>query len=610
MVSEDVAVGTEIVQVAAHDLDSGGNSVLQYSISSGDEDTQFEVGQRTGIVKLRKALDREAWSRHVVIIQVTDSQGPRPNFALVPLTVELKDVNDNQPFFPMETLSANIRENLPAHSLVTKVHAIDFDCGIFGELQYSIINQPISLTGFGKDKEMFDINQLTGELRTKLSFDFEKVNSFQVMVKAVDSGNSSATVTVQVHVTGEDEYDPIFVNPEYSFVVPENAKKGQSIGQVIATDEDGGLDGIVLYSLLTPSQYFEVNKTTGDIILRMDSQRHQGKRSKRETRTMALTIQAKSPLVSSRFSTTKANIDITQTSFGLTAELNWMLIVALAASLGVGGILAVIGLALVIIRARRRKSHEASSSSQLNNMPEPSFQKLGTEDTTLLSSDRIYHQALPGYTAEAPGVGAPYARGDSIDPSHSSGRGSAEAAEDDEIRMINEYPRVSSLSSSIQEHVSARGPDSGIQQDADQMSDISTDPGMDWFKHKKSSGLLLPGQQQLYREDGAGGYMGAGLGLGVCHTKDYVFAEDGRPSAQGSLTAIVASEEELRGSYNWDYLLNWSPQFQPLASVFTEIARLKDENAPRKSFQSKPKVDPKPRIDPPPLITSVAHPSA
>ncbi|XP_043548675.1 protocadherin-16-like [Chiloscyllium plagiosum] len=225
-------------------------------------------------------------------------------------------------------------------------------------------------------------------------------------------------------------------------------------------------------------------------------------------------------------------------------------------------------------------------------------------------SESVMDSTLPGYTAEAAGVGAPYTRGDSIDPSHSSGRGSAEAAEDDEIRMINEYPRVSSLSSSMQEHVSTRGPDSGIQQDADQMSDISTDPGMEWFKHKKSSGLLLPGQQQLYREDGAGGYMGAGLGLGVCHAKDYVFAEDGRPSAQGSLTAIVASEEELRGSYNWDYLLNWSPQFQPLASVFTEIARLKDENAPRKNFQSKPKVDPKPRIDPPPLITSVAHPNA
>ncbi|XP_041055633.1 protocadherin-16-like [Carcharodon carcharias] len=610
-VSENVAVGTEIVRLAAHDPDSGQNSELRYTITSGDENGQFAVSETTGIVRLVKPLDREARDRHTFIIQVTDSQGPHSNFALVPLMVEVKDVNDNYPFFPMEKLSANIRENLPAHSLVTKVHAIDFDCGIFGKLQYSIISQPISQQSLGKEKEIFYINQSTGALRTKLSFDFEKINTFQVVVKAVDSGNSSATVTVQVLVTGEDEYDPVFVNPTYNFVVPENAKKGQIIGQVMATDEDGGLDGIVLYSLLTPSQYFEVNKTTGDIILKMDSQRHQSKRSKRETRTLTLNIQAKSPLATSRSTITQASVDITQTSFGLAPEVNLLLIVALAASLGIGGILAIIGLALVIVRARRRKNQE-ETSSQLNNIQDNTLQKLGADDATLPASDRIYHQTLPGYSAEPTVVGSPYTRGDSIDPSHSSGRGSAEAeaVEDNEIRMINEYPRVSSITSSMQEHVSTRGPDSGIQQDADQMSDVSTEPGMEWFKHKKSSGLLMPvGQQQLYRDDG-GGYIRTGVGLGVCQAKDYVFAEDGCPSAQGSLTAIVASDEELRGSYNWDYLLNWCPQFQPLASVFTEIARLKDESAPRKHFQSKPKVDPKPRIDPPPLITSVAHPNA
>lgn len=37
------------------------------------------------------------------------------------------------------------------------------------------------------------------------------------------------------------------------------------------------------------------------------------------------------------------------------------------------------------------------------------------------------------------------------------------------------------------------------------------------------------------------------------------------------------SEEELTGSYNWDYLLDWGPQYQPLAHVFSEIARLKDD---------------------------------
>ena len=31
------------------------------------------------------------------------------------------------------------------------------------------------------------------------------------------------------------------------------------------------------------------------------------------------------------------------------------------------------------------------------------------------------------------------------------------------------------------------------------------------------------------------------------------------------------SEEEIAGSYNWDYLLDWGPHYQPLAHVFKEV---------------------------------------
>ena len=40
------------------------------------------------------------------------------------------------------------------------------------------------------------------------------------------------------------------------------------------------------------------------------------------------------------------------------------------------------------------------------------------------------------------------------------------------------------------------------------------------------------------------------------------------------------SEEEVAGSYNWDYLLDWGPQYQPLAHVFHEISALKDDSGP------------------------------
>lgn len=612
--SEGAAAGTEFLRVTATDPDSAPYAEVQYSISSGDEMKLFSVDQWTGALKLQRPLDRESRTSHVVIVQASDGHG---HFALAPINVEVKDINDNRPYFPIATLTASVRENQPPNSAVTVLHAIDYDTGVYGQLKYFLMDH----SSLGKD--LFLVDQNSGEVRTRQIFDFEKVNSFNFIALAVDAGNNSATVTVQVYITGEDEYDPVFTSSDLSFEVPEGAKKGQSIGQVQAKDEDGGMDGIVLYTFPNSSPYFDVNKTTGVIYLKMDSSGSSsgGSRSKRETRLMTMDVTAHSPLDTSRVASAQLTIDVTNTSFGLATDFNVLLVSIIAASLGVIVLLVIIAVALYLVRSKRKKKGQDTGNSTVSSGT--ALQNL--DESKPAGGDRIYHQALPGYAGDEEGTGGgSYTRGGSLDPSHSSGRGSAEAAEDDEIRMINEYPRVASITSSMQEHISARGPDSGIQQDADQLSDISCEPGpldaSQWFKNKKLgsisgslSGTLLSGQLPVYRDEG-GGYLGVGRGLNISHPKDYAFPEDGKPSVDGSLTAIVASDEELRGSYNWDYLLNWCPQFQPLASVFTEIARLKDEslppNNPRRPFQPKVKTDPKPRIDPPPLITSVAHPGA
>ncbi|XP_061596681.1 protocadherin-16-like [Cololabis saira] len=605
--SEAAEAGTEIIRLTATDPDSTPNAEVQYSISSGDEVSLFSIDQWTGALRLRQALDREHQPTHTVVVQAADGHG---HFALVPVVVEVKDVNDNHPFFPVDVLTATVRENQPPNSAVTVLHAIDHDTGVFGQLKYRMMERS------GTEKDSFVVDDDSGEIRSKITFDFEKVNSFNFVAVAVDAGDKSATVTVQVYVTGEDEYDPLFASTELSFEVPEGARKGASIGEVRANDEDGGVDGIVLYSLTSPSTYFDVNKTTGVVFLKLDGSVSGGggggsSRAKRETRTMTLDVKAHSPLETSRSATAQISIDVTNTNFGLATDVNVLLISIIAASLGFIVLLVVLAVVIFLSKSRKRKKEQEAGNAVAAGT---AMKKL--DDSA--AGESIYHQTLPGYDQGGVG-GGQYPRGGSLDPSHSSGRGSAEAAEDDEIRMINEYPRVASITSSMQEHISARGPDSGIQQDADQLSDISCEPaaleGSAWFKGKKLggslSGTLLSGQIPVYRDEGGGsGFLGAGRGLNVSLPKDYAFPEDGKPMVDGSLTAIVASDEELRGSYNWDYLLNWCPQFQPLANVFTEIARLKDETAQNTRQPFKPKIDPKPRIDPPPLITSVAHPGA
>ncbi|XP_071061258.1 protocadherin-16-like [Pseudochaenichthys georgianus] len=600
VLSEGAAAGTEILHLSATDPDSAPNGEVQYSISSGDETDLFQVDQWTGALRLQRQLDSERQWSYVIVVQASDSQG---HYALAPVSIEVKDINDNRPFFPLKTITASIRENKPQNALVTMLHAIDHDRGGSGQLRYYMLDNS------KEGKEAFLMNQTSGEVRTRSTFDFEKVNSFHFVAVAMDAGNYSATVTVQVYVTGEDEYDPVFTSSEFSFEVPEGAKKGQIIGKVQARDEDGGIDGIVLYSLEDSSPFFEVNKSTGAVSLKMDSYSTHRSRSKREVRLVTLDVTAHSPLESSRVAVAKVTVDVTHTSFGLSTDMNMLLISVTAVSLGTIVILIIIAVALFFVKLRRKKKDQKA-----HERPAPGTMMHKFEETKIAANEMIYHQTLPAYTPDQSGSsGGPYTRGGSLDPSHSSGRGSAEAAEDDEIRMINEYPRVSSISSSMQERISARGPDSGIQQDADQLSDVSCEPSIDWFKGKKLgslNGTLLAGQVPVYRDEG-GGYVGVGRGLNISHPKDYTFPEDGKPPVDGSLTAIVASDEELRGSYNWDYLLNWCPQFQPLANVFTEIARLKDESAPpnpRRSFHHKAK--PESRIDPPPLITSVAHPGA
>ncbi|CAJ0965704.1 unnamed protein product [Ranitomeya imitator] len=598
-VMEHTQAWTPLVTISATDRDSGEMGRVIYKVLSSDTGS-FHIDPNNGTLFTIEPMELDtSWPVVDVLVEARDKGSPSLA-SLVTVQILVLDVNDHVPTFPQAQYMAAIPEDLSLGSTVLILEATDADLtpensvldytilsgnvGNVFQLLYTVVELPAMEPGLITGRDVFSVNRTSGELLSRQSFDYERSKTFSMVIKATDAGNFSATVTVQVLVMGEDEYDPVFVTPYFSFEVPEGANKGQIIGLVQATDEDEGADGVVLYSFSKPSPYFGINETTGQVYLKVDGQRHRSGRSKRETREMTLEVHAHSPLPSSRVAMAQLTVDITHTSFGLAPDLNLLLIVSVASSLAVVVVLAAVAIILVVCRSRGMQKKSEEADAQLDNLQSSTLQRMGHDKSGLGSGDRIYHQTLPGYSMDSSAVDGPYTRGGSLDPSHSSGRGSAEAAEDDEIRMINEYPRVASITSSMQEHISARGPDSGIQQDADQLSDISCDPSMDsgqWFKNKKGSG-----QATLYRDDSGGGgaFMGVGCRLNMSHPKDYSFPEDGKPSVEGSLTAIVASDEELRGSYNWDYLLNWCPQFQPLASVFMEIARLKDESALRKTL--------------------------
>ncbi|KAA0702516.1 Protocadherin-16 Protein dachsous -like protein 1 [Triplophysa tibetana] len=449
---------------------------VQYSISSGDESEFFSVDRWNGSLSLRRSLVGDQVSSHLLIIQASNGQG---HFALAPVTVEVKDINNNLTYFPLKTITASIRENLPQNSLVTTLHVIDQRSnvkGSYGEIEYFLLNKDRFSANSCNGKDFFLVNRTSGEVRTCFPFDFEKAKI-------------SATVTVQVFVTSEDEYDPVFTHLDFTFSVPEDAKKGQSIGQVLAKDEDGGIDGIVLYTLANSSPHFEVNAFTGIISLKMDAYQQHVSCAKGETRQMTLNVIAHSPLETSRKTSAQITIDVTHTSFGISTDVNVVLTSAIAASL-VGIVIFLLNVVFMfILRSKRYKEQESCTGIVTNVTALETLEDLKFPGGENLQTGNN-QQTLPGYAAEQPGNegGWECTRDGSLDQSNSSRCGSVEV-----------------------EHIAARGPDTGIQQDDDQLTDISCEPGIDakqWLKEKKLgslSGTLLASQLPAYRD--GGGYI-------------------------------------------------------------------------------------------------------
>ncbi|KAH8260153.1 hypothetical protein KR026_003918, partial [Drosophila bipectinata] len=258
--------------------------------------------------------------------------------------------------------------------------------------------------------------------------------------------------------------------------------------------------------------------------------------------------------------------------------------------------------------------------------------------------------------------------------SGSSGRGSAEDdGEDEEIRMINEGPlhhrnggagvgsddgRISDISvQNTQEYLARLGivdhDPSGVGGGASSMAgsshpmhmfhdeDTTARSDITNLIYAKLNDVTGAVSERGSSVDDAGTTAGSIGTIGTAHGHGVIGSYGevpvpvpvvvGGSQVGGSLSSIVHSEEELTGSYNWDYLLDWGPQYQPLAHVFSEIARLKDDTISEVSGHSgsgasssakskhsshssagagsvvlKPPPSAPPTHIPPPLLTNVA----
>lgn len=613
-VGENEPIGTAVFTAHATDLDKGVFGTLNYSIvsaaSSGyggidDSWKMFRVDPTTGLVTTATVFDYEQRSRYVFSLRASDFGG---RSASVRVRIEIESRDEFHPQFTERTyrfvLATPASGNLPVGYVVGHVTATDRDKGPDGRVVYQ-------LTALHPH---FKMNRTTGAVTVKKKLDnaaasLDAGRDISLVVTASSGRQGSLTNMTVVEIVLDPLADP-GTNLASSGHGPGYGHGQGNNGTAVAPSSGGLADwalGLLIALVLVVLCF-------GGVFLYLHMRNRRNKIVNK-------------PSLSATDGVTSSNNYVDPCSFdtmGVRTGGNGVV--------GVGAAGQFAPPKYDEIPPYGPGHHPASSNS-------------GAATTSELSGS---------------------------EQSGSSGRGSAEDGDDgddEEIRMINEGP--------LQRDSGIMHRQNDVDVDDDNLSDVSVHNTQEYLARlgivnsgggagqaqgqsatassaKDAAAAVLHHQgvpmdphMHMFDEEGAGepditnliyaklndvtagsdrassADEGAGGGpAAVMGAFGDVVAPHHQPSMNGSLSSIVHSEEELTGSYNWDYLLDWGPQYQPLAHVFSEIARLKDDSASVQSAASggsssvKSKgsavVAPPPSVVvvnksvPPPLLTNVA----
>ncbi|KAG8579349.1 hypothetical protein GDO81_010833 [Engystomops pustulosus] len=259
-ITELAAVGTRFPLEKAQDPDLGSNSVSSYKLSQSKYfslNVQSRKNERPSpVLVLDKALDREEQAEHKLILTAFDGGNP-PRSGTSLITIIVIDQNDNAPVFDNAFYKISLKENVRLNTLVIRLNATDKDEGLNGKISYTfedILSEDIT--------NVFSLDSETGEIRLKGQLDYEKHNSYEISVKALDHGTPEmgGHCVIQVDVEDVNDNAPEILISSVVSSIPEDTPPGTTVGLLRVSDRDSGRNGEVQLEI-SPDLPFSITST-------------------------------------------------------------------------------------------------------------------------------------------------------------------------------------------------------------------------------------------------------------------------------------------------------------------------------------------------------------
>ena len=309
-VLEESATGTLVGSLgpASASFGSGPASATEVAQSAGatrfmvlppDFHIRFELDDRSGDVRVRSRIDREAMSCNSLPSTSESRDGragaaapgaggiecvleyelvERPSMTMRRLAIVVDDVNDWAPSFQQymgqqqEGFQSYIRE-LPENSepfttCVELPPPVDPDAGRNGV-------RNVSVRG-GTDAHKFRV-RLKQVPPTKfgdlclypiVALDRETQESYRLQIEALDGGSPprSGVLNLSVLIADANDNSPVFERERYAVTLPENAARDSLIVRVIAHDVDKEDNAALAYSFDLDEYSSQPNVGFGDIV--------------------------------------------------------------------------------------------------------------------------------------------------------------------------------------------------------------------------------------------------------------------------------------------------------------------------------------------------------
>uniref|UniRef100_A0A3Q3VQC2 Uncharacterized protein n=1 Tax=Mola mola TaxID=94237 RepID=A0A3Q3VQC2_MOLML len=248
-----------VLKVSASDPDMGANGQISYTLHGPNAD-KFHLDQRTGELFTLAVLDRERKVEYNLVAKATDGGG---RSCQVDILLMVQDMNDNAPRFSSSHYEVTVFDNTTVHTPVAVFFAADPDTGINSEVKYSLQ---------AGDSGYFSLDEFSGILRLERSLTPDTPPTFELKVKATDRGlprHLYSIATVTVDVVSLDDYQPIFLNSEYTAQLPESLVVGSEVLSVSALTRDGGGPDPISYRIMSGNEdgRFLLDSRTGLLTL-------------------------------------------------------------------------------------------------------------------------------------------------------------------------------------------------------------------------------------------------------------------------------------------------------------------------------------------------------